>query len=267
MDFSNGGYEAYKANIEKRVKLLETRYKIKKAQYSDYLNGEAAKQEPKYKDVLKQKELAFKSAQHAAEKEKLICQFLRPDNQDDMTYRLRQKKEFSDKVQQAIPEDMDLLFHGTPIYYAQKIIESKGISSSADRLGFETSYDAEGQVSVTTKDSLSTTIDTYTDLTAENGYLPAGCVFVMRARNKDEGAKMITDNIDFTEPDRLYAVLTTPENKERVQSWLSDAGMDTKLVHDFDGFIKSVQQEKNKDRIQEAHSQTSFFQKGHYETR
>lgn len=78
-------------------------------------------------------------------------QFIRPANIEDIEYRTRQYKEFSEIIEEFLPDDLPLRFHGCPIYNAKKIIESGEISASSDRVGFNTSYDVTGQISVTTK--------------------------------------------------------------------------------------------------------------------
>lgn len=175
-------------------------------------------------------------------------EFLRPANDKDMEYRLRQYNEFAKKMKDLVPDDLPLRFHGCPIYTAKHIIESGELSSSVDRLGVETSYDTEGQVSVTTKDTLDTTIHGYTHL-SDNSYLPAGCVFVVLPKDEMDakaGDSMLMGNVDFkSEPDRLYGIITTPENIERVSQWAKANGIDlSDKLYDFDSFAKTFDKEK-----------------------
>lgn len=175
-------------------------------------------------------------------------EFLRPANDKDMEYRLRQYNEFAKKMEDLVPDDLQLRFHGCPIYTAKHILESGELSSSVDRLGVETSYDTEGQVSVTTKDTLDTTIHGYTHL-SDNSYLPAGCVFVVLPKDEMDakaGDSMLMGNVDFkSEPDRLYGIITTPENIERVSQWAKANGIDlSDKLYDFDSFAKTFDKEK-----------------------
>lgn len=175
-------------------------------------------------------------------------EFLRPANDKDMKYRLRQYDEFAKQIKDLVPDDLPLRFHGCPIYTAKHILESGELSSSVDRLGVETSYDTAGQVSVTTKDSLDITIQGYTHL-SDNSCLPAGCVFVLLPRDEidaEAGDSLLMGNVDFKlEPDRLYGVITTPENIERISQWSQRYGIDLNgKVYDFDGFTRIFDRER-----------------------
>ena len=92
-------------------------------------------------------------------------EFLRPSSQEDMEYRLKQYNEFSKQIKAVVPDDLHLCFHGCPIYVAKHIIEDGEISSSVDRIGSSTSYDVSDQVSVTTKNTIETTVQGYAGLT------------------------------------------------------------------------------------------------------
>lgn len=174
-------------------------------------------------------------------------EFVRPSTEEDKIYRLRQYDEFPQKIGNVVQDDLPLRFHGCSIYAARDIIHSGEISSSVDRLGIETSYDVEGQVSVTTKQTIETTIRGYTDLVG-NYDMPAGCVFVLLPKDEYDakaGEKsMLMQNVSFKdEPDRLVSIITTPENIDKVTDWSQECGIDVSKIYDFDGFIKSI--EKN----------------------
>ena len=47
-------------------------------------------------------------------------QFIRPANIEDIEYRTRQYKEFSEIIEEFLPDDLPLRFHGCPIYNAKK---------------------------------------------------------------------------------------------------------------------------------------------------
>ena len=63
--------------------------------------------------------------------------------------------------------------------------EDGEISSSVDRVGSSTSYDVSDQVSVTTKNTIETTVQGYAGLTG-NYNLPAGCIFVILPQDENE---------------------------------------------------------------------------------
>lgn len=199
---------------------------------------------------------AISSRRYALSKVEEQLEFLRPANDKDMEYRLRQYNEFARQMKDLVPDDFPLRFHGCPIYTAKHILESGELSSSVDRLGVETSYDTAGQVSVTTKDSLDITIQGYTHL-LDNSNLPAGCVFVLLPKDEidaEAGDSLLMGNVDFkSEPDRLYGVITTPENVERISQWGKMYGIDlSDKVYDFDGFTRVFEKERQANVLQSA---------------
>ena len=166
-------------------------------------------------------------------------QFIRPANIEDIEYRTRQYKEFSEIIEEFLPDDLPLRFHGCPIYNAKKIIESGEISASSDRVGFNTSYDVTGQISVTTKYSLPITVQSYAGLMG-NYNMPAGCIFVVLPKDdndRESGESLLMGNVNFKEePSRLYAIITTPENINMVSKWCKENNVDSGKVYDYDIF-------------------------------
>ena len=240
-------FEKRKNNLIRHKATLEENLKKAIDKYNSIEASEIDKKEARLK--IAQKTISSRKNALAQIEDQL--DFLRPSDEKDMEYRLRQYDEFSKKMKDLVPEDLPLRFHGCPIYTAKRILESGEISSSVDRLGVETSYDTEGQISVTTKDTLDTTIHGYTHL-SEN-FLPAGCVFVLLPKDELDakaGDSMLMGNVNFKqEPNRLYGIITTPENIERVSQWAKVIGIDLSKIHDFDGFAKSFEKQKNDKKI------------------
>lgn len=166
-------------------------------------------------------------------------EFSRPENEEDIAYRQRQYDEFPNLIKRIVPDDIPLRFHGCPINAAQHILEDGEISSSVDRLGIETSYDTEDQVSVTTKDTIETTVRGYAGL-AGNYNMPAGCIFVVLPRDENDartGDSMLMSNVSFKQsPERLVSIITSPENLQRVSQWAQESGVDISKICDYDGF-------------------------------
>lgn len=175
--------------------------------------------------------------------------YLRPANEEDVTYRLRQYDEFHKVMQKNIPDDLPIRFHGCPIYTAKYIIESGELSSSVDRLGIETSYDTAGQISVTTKNSLQITVQGYAGLNG-NYELPGGCIFVLYPKDEldaENGKSLLMGNVNIRkEPSRLFAIITTPENIETVKKWCQEFNMDSSKVYDYDSFSMIFNRNNNK---------------------
>ena len=56
---------------------------------------------------------------------------------------------------------------------------------------------------------------------------------------------MLMGNVNFKqEPNRLYGIITTPENIERVSQWAKVSGVDLSKIHDFDEFAKLFEKQK-----------------------
>ena len=73
-----------------------------------------------------------------------------------------------------------------------------------------------------------------------NYELPAGCIFVLHPKNEQEVESsecLLIGNVNFKEnPDRLFAIITTPENVELVKEWGRASNVDSNKVHDYENF-------------------------------
>lgn len=178
---------------------------------------------------------------------KLEQEFARPDNPVDLAERNDVYNSFHRNVEKVLSDNLHLKFHGTDICHASQIIKTGQISSSVDRIGSETSYDTEGQISVSEKNTLYVTTHGYTDLPRH--FMPAGCVFVVLPKNHVEdmaGKSLLMDNVDFrSNPDQLYAIITTSQNKDMVAGWCVDSGV-LAPVMTFDESLQKIEQDSQK---------------------
>ncbi|MEI3430132.1 MAG: hypothetical protein V8R72_03225 [Clostridia bacterium] len=111
---------------------------------------------------------------------KLQLKFIRPGNQLDIGYRNYQYDNFVNKLREVFPDDLDLRFHGTTIYYAEQIIKTGRITSTADRYnGYIKSTDLSGEISASNIETIDTTISFFSDLISYQRSLPCGCVFAL----------------------------------------------------------------------------------------
>lgn len=56
---------------------------------------------------------------------------------------------------------------------------------------------------------------------------------------------MSVKDVDFkNSPEKLVAVVTTPENEKRVSTWAQQCGFDTAKVMTFEGFVKKCRQSR-----------------------
>lgn len=232
-------YEMEKNNILKRkneIIVLINSYVDKGMSETDYDYQKAFKEFQKINYELKETEK--------------ILKYLRPNNQYDIEYRKRQLNEFTKKLRSVISDKLDLRFHGAPIYFAEDIISSGKISSTAERFnGYNRSFDSAGIISVTDIDSLDTTVKSFSGLDFSDN-LPAGCIFILRTENTDTCKEAFSmKSVDFKEnPKALYGIITTPENINMVRGWMLKQGFMSEKVYDFDEFIHVIEQEKFKQK-------------------
>ena len=195
------------------------------------------------KYIIKEYERILNQDKYKLENYKDISQLLREPQREDIEYRIRQFEEFPSQIAKKIADDKMLCFHGTTIVGAKNIMRTGEISSGADRFGRSTSFDPPGKISVTNKDTIDTSVRQYMRLIDDFCY-PAGCIFVISAKNKEEYQNLssgwMIDNVSFkNEPERLVAVISTPENMGRLKQWENEGGIDTSKIMDFDSFIRN----------------------------
>ncbi|MBR1841516.1 MAG: hypothetical protein IJ778_05255 [Alphaproteobacteria bacterium] len=188
---------------------------------------------------------SIKQTEDTLQRHKDLSQYVREPTLEDYAYRRDQYANFAKTIQQFVSEDELLCFHGTNIAATKHILESGTVSSGASRLGYHTSFDAKGAISVTSINMVDTSVQSYMNL-INDMYLPAGCLFVMKAKDAEEYestvSRMSIKDVDFkSSPDRLVAVVTTPENVERVSAWAQKGGVDMVKVMTFEGFVNNCQ--------------------------
>ncbi len=198
------------------------------------------------------------------EETKLKLKFVRPNSQQDIEYRKSLTKDFVDRLESVISPNLDLRFHGTPIYFAEQIIKTGTISSSADRYdGYIKSTDMEGEISVSNIKSLGTTINFFSDLFSYQSSMPAGCIFAIMPKDERDATygHNLIKSIDFRKnPKQFFGIFTTPENVEKVKGWMKEVGFNSERVYTFEGFLEEVksncidQQINSKNNIESANN-------------
>lgn len=237
-------YELYKKNLIGYKKDIE-RFK------RDIVNTERKLEEARAKFPEDSKEVKYLKDQVGRWKQcldnaTLALKFVRPNSQEDMAYREGiSGEDYAKELQEVISPNLDLRFHGTPIYFAEQIIKSGKISSTADRYeGYIKSTDMEGEISASTVKTLSRTIDFFSDMSGIHS-LPAGCVFAMHPKDEADAnyGPDLLHAVNFKEnPEQLFGVFTTPENIEQVTKWMEKAGFQDKSVYTFEGFLEAVKE-------------------------
>lgn len=232
-------YEMEKDNILKRKNEIITLI-------NSYIDKGMTETDYEYQKAFKE----FQKVNYELKETEKILKYLRPNNQYDVEYRKKQLSEFTKKLRSVISDKLDLRFHGAPIYFAEDIIRSGKISSTAERFnGYNRSFDSAGIISVTDIDTLDTTVKSFSGLDIADN-LPAGCIFVLRAENTDTCKETFSmKSVDFKEnPKALYGIITTPENINMVRGWMLEQGFMSEKVYDFDEFIHVIEQEKFKQK-------------------
>lgn len=240
-------FEDYKSSlksVEEDIKRFEEYIKEAEKRF------EEAKQ--KYPETSKEYQYAKRNLdrwKYDLYEAKLKMDYIRPNSPEDVEYRDMQGKEFEKKLQSVISPNLDLRFHGTPIYFAEQIIKSGEITSSADRHdGYISSTDLPGEISASTPQTIGRTIGFFSDIYAYVRSLPAGCIFALQPKDKEDAelGVDILHSVDFKKnPEQLFGIFTTSENIERVKGWMQDAQMNPDMVYTFEGFLREVE-EKSK---------------------
>ncbi len=162
-------------------------------------------------------------------------ELLRAPIQADTLESERANFDLPGQIRQATPPGLELRYHGAGIVSSEGIINSRNLSSSPDRVGFESSWDVAGQVSITTANHVEVSIEYPTIKHNRNFCLPAGCLFVVRPLPEESDPHLpVISNVDFLQsPERLAQVVTSDEMKPYYQDLMKQAGLDSGLVCTF----------------------------------
>lgn len=186
-----------------------------------------------------------------------ICAYMREDNSEDLVERNDALNQFSKEIAENIPEDIPMVFHGNnDISKVYEILKSGGLKTPDER--------GEDFKSFATQIDVANKYDAHVPVKfAEPGIKsarPYGAIFAFCPKEnerykglKDFGSEVPggVESIDFKEEDnRFFGVITTKENKERIQKWLQEFKMDSNKVYTHDEFIEMCKDKlKNKERI------------------
>lgn len=182
------------------------------------------------------------------EKSILITEFIRPNTKEEIESRNIIGNTFANNLKSILGSNSNLRFHGTPIYFAKEIIKSNSITSTADRYnGYIASSDESGVISASTIDSLSRTIDYFTDFSSYMRCLPCGVLFVLNEKEGDFELRNTSEmqNINFkTNPEQLVGIVCTDEVKKTVIKWCVKYNMDENKVFSYNEFLEYAKDNK-----------------------
>ena len=186
-----------------------------------------------------------------------IYEYMRPNIEEDVEKRIKILKEFPSVVDKNIPDDIPLVFHGTKnIGTVLQIIKTGGLLTPEQKGESFTTF--ASQIDVTYKNDIHVSCD-FAEPGILDSYLPYGAIFAFTPldeeidnviRTKGTEVKGGVDGVKFTdEPDRLFSIITTLENKQKIEEWCEEYGWPVGKVTTHEEFIekcKSIYKVKDK---------------------
>lgn len=176
-----------------------------------------------------------------------IIEFMRPNDAKDEQSRLKILKEFPKIIKDIFPDGFPIVFHGTKnIGTVRQILKSGGLLMPEQRNESMTSF--ASAIDVTYKNNITVSCE-FADA-GSNTFLPYGAIFAFKPQ-EDEIERVIStgDNTEVpqggvnganfrNEPKRLFGIITTPENVERVKGWCEQYSIDPSKVLTHNAFIE-----------------------------
>lgn len=171
--------------------------------------------------------------------------YMRADIPEDLSERREILQSFSKKIAETIPDGVPMVFHGNnDIATVYEILKSGGLKTPEERGEDFKSFAT--QIDVANKYDIHVPVE-FAEPGIESAR-PYGAIFAFYPK-KDEIDKGLSEfgsevpggvqSINFKEEDnRFVGVITTKENKERVQSWLQGFEIDDKKVFTHSEFIE-----------------------------
>ena len=171
--------------------------------------------------------------------------YMREDIPEDLEERKKIRQTFSKQVAKVIPDDIPMVFHGNnDIAAIYEILKTGGLKTPEER-GVDFKSFAT-QIAVANKHDIHVPVE-FADPGIDSAR-PYGAIFAFYPK-KDEIYKGLENfgsevpggvqAIDFKEDDdRFVGIITTEENKERIQKWLQEFGMDYKKIFTHLEFIE-----------------------------
>lgn len=171
--------------------------------------------------------------------------YMREDIPEDLEERKKIRQSFSKQVTEIIPDGIPMVFHGNnDIATIYEILKSGGLKTPEER-GVDFKSFAT-QIDVANKHDIHVPVE-FADPGIDSAR-PYGAIFTFYPK-KDEIYKGLENfgsevpggvqSIDFKEDDdRFVGIITTEENKERIQKWLQEFGMDYKKIFTHLEFIE-----------------------------
>lgn len=174
-------------------------------------------------------------------------EFARIPTVEDVDYRAKIIEWFPEKVREVVPDDLPLVFHGTSnIGAVRQIIRTNGLLTPEQRgesmTSFATGIDVGAKTNIRVPCEFAEPHSRY--------WMPYSAIFAFLPRTEEVDEVNRTGNstevfggfngVDFVqEPERLFGIITSPENIDRVQAWCEEYGLDVSKVMTHNDFVKS----------------------------
>lgn len=176
---------------------------------------------------------------------KYDIEFMRENTDEDLEERELIRKEYAKEIRETIKNNTPIVFHGNNnIGVVKEILETGGLLSNEERGLDNTSFAT--QIDVTYKDNIKTSLE-FAD-PASYTYMPYGAIFafkplddelerVYKTGTSSEVLNGVSSVNFIKEPDRLYGIITTKENVQRIKKWCLKYGIDSNKVYTHKSFL------------------------------
>ena len=173
-------------------------------------------------------------------------EFMRPINEQDMQSRLKIFRDFPNIINDIFPDGFPIVFHGTNnIGTVRQILKTGGLLTPEQRNESMTSF--ASAIDVTYKTNITVSCE-FADA-GYDSFMPYGAIFAFKPQ-EDEIERAIStgdssevaqgvNGVNFIkEPKRLFGIITTPENIQRVKEWCKQYSIDENKVFTHNLFIQ-----------------------------
>lgn len=173
-------------------------------------------------------------------------EFMRLIDSSDEQSRIKIFNEFPKIIRDLFPDGFPIVFHGTNnIGTVRQILKTGGLLTPEQRNETMTSF--ASAIDVTYKSNIRVSCE-FADA-GSNSFLPYGAIFAFKPQD-DEIERVVStgdssevaqgvNGVNFIkEPKRLFGIITTPENIQRVKEWCKQYSIDENKVFTHNLFIQ-----------------------------
>ena len=175
---------------------------------------------------------------------KNIIDNMRLNSEEDLNERLLIRENYGKLINDIVPDDIPLVFHGNNnIETVKQIIMSGGLLTPEERGEDFKSFAT--QIDVTAKSNISVSLD-FAD-SSVNSFLPYGALFAFLPKEHEKDKVLKTgdstevfggvESVRFDE-DRFLGIITTNENINKLKKVMEDNHLDPNKVFTHDQFLE-----------------------------